>query len=243
MPERLPSRRHPAGPAHRGLGVRLRAARGRRPRGDGHHDQVLRDPLGVLLAQGAQLVVDGPVELLAGDSLGDARLGQPRALRRQPRPLPLSRSSAIGREPGRPLDGRPSRTADRPSATVAATAAAPAAAATAASRRGGRPAAAGRTAAPPRRSLLLGHAINSSVSSGARAAPSLVYGCAPDPAGSGNAAPCPDNRERARLNRRALSESMSGGVLLSHTVTSAVPSALKGLASGFGMEPGVSPSL
>jgi hypothetical protein len=36
---------------------------------------------------------------------------------------------------------------------------------------------------------------------------------------------------------------MSGGVLLSHTVTSAVPSALKGLASGFGMEPGVSPSL
>src|SRR5664279_2321039 len=41
----------------------------------------------------------------------------------------------------------------------------------------------------------------------------------------------------------ALSQCMSGGVLLSHTVTSAVPSALKGLASGFGMEPGVSPSL
>ena len=36
---------------------------------------------------------------------------------------------------------------------------------------------------------------------------------------------------------------MLGGVLLSHTVPSAVPSALKGLASGFGMEPGVSPSL
>ena len=33
---------------------------------------------------------------------------------------------------------------------------------------------------------------------------------------------------------------MSGGVLLSHTVPRAVPSALKGLASGFGMEPGVS---
>ena len=31
---------------------------------------------------------------------------------------------------------------------------------------------------------------------------------------------------------------MSGCVLLSHTVTSAVPSALKGLASGFGMEAG-----
>ena len=38
-------------------------------------------------------------------------------------------------------------------------------------------------------------------------------------------------------------EVLSGCVLLSHTVTSAVPSALKGLASGFGMEPGVSPSL
>lgn len=33
---------------------------------------------------------------------------------------------------------------------------------------------------------------------------------------------------------------MSGDVLLSHTVPRAVPSALKGLASGFGMEPGVS---
>jgi hypothetical protein len=36
---------------------------------------------------------------------------------------------------------------------------------------------------------------------------------------------------------------MSGDVLLSHTVPRAVPSALKGLASGFGMEPGVSLSL
>jgi hypothetical protein len=35
-------------------------------------------------------------------------------------------------------------------------------------------------------------------------------------------------------------ERMSGGVLLSHAVTRAVPSALKGLASGFGMGPGVS---
>jgi hypothetical protein len=36
---------------------------------------------------------------------------------------------------------------------------------------------------------------------------------------------------------------VSGGVLLSHTVSRAVPSALKGLTSGFGMGPGVSPSL
>ena len=39
------------------------------------------------------------------------------------------------------------------------------------------------------------------------------------------------------------SYSVFGGVLLSHTLSSAVPSALKGLASGFGMGPGVSPSL
>jgi hypothetical protein len=38
-------------------------------------------------------------------------------------------------------------------------------------------------------------------------------------------------------------ERVFGGDLLSHTVSRAVPSALKGLASGFGMEPGVSPSL
>ena len=36
-------------------------------------------------------------------------------------------------------------------------------------------------------------------------------------------------------------ECLSGGVLLSHTLPSAVPSALEGLASGFGMLPGVSP--
>ena len=35
---------------------------------------------------------------------------------------------------------------------------------------------------------------------------------------------------------------MSGGDLLSHPVSRAVPSAQKGLASGFGMGPGVSPS-
>jgi hypothetical protein len=36
---------------------------------------------------------------------------------------------------------------------------------------------------------------------------------------------------------------LSGGVLLSHPVSGAVPSALRGLASGFGMLPGVSLSL
>ena len=36
---------------------------------------------------------------------------------------------------------------------------------------------------------------------------------------------------------------LSGGVLLSHTLACAVPSALGGLTSGFGMGPGVSLSL
>ena len=38
-------------------------------------------------------------------------------------------------------------------------------------------------------------------------------------------------------------EKMSGGVLLSHSLSGAVPSALNGLTSGFGMGPGVSRSL
>ena len=41
----------------------------------------------------------------------------------------------------------------------------------------------------------------------------------------------------------AISGKLLGGDLLSHPVARAVPSALTGLASGFGMEPGVSPSL
>ena len=42
---------------------------------------------------------------------------------------------------------------------------------------------------------------------------------------------------------RASFERCSGGVLLSHEASLAVPSALRGLTSGFGMGPGVSPSL
>ena len=44
-------------------------------------------------------------------------------------------------------------------------------------------------------------------------------------------------------NRATLVQSVSGDVLLSHAVARAVPSALRGLASGFGMGPGVSLSL
>src|SRR5881409_2144166 len=47
----------------------------------------------------------------------------------------------------------------------------------------------------------------------------------------------------APINGAALTKVMSGDVLLSHDLPVAVPSALKGLTSGFGMEPGISPSL
>ena len=42
---------------------------------------------------------------------------------------------------------------------------------------------------------------------------------------------------------RGLVELNCGGVLLSHTLSGAVPLAFVGLASGFGMFPGVSPLL
>jgi hypothetical protein len=51
------------------------------------------------------------------------------------------------------------------------------------------------------------------------------------------------NSSRATSEEVALRKDMSGGVLLSHSLSVAVPSALKGLTSGFGMGPGISPSL
>jgi hypothetical protein len=51
------------------------------------------------------------------------------------------------------------------------------------------------------------------------------------------------NALRATRERVTLNGMMSGGVLLSHAVARAVPSAQRGLASGFGMGPGVSLSL
>ena len=53
----------------------------------------------------------------------------------------------------------------------------------------------------------------------------------------------PEMRAAPPLMRRGCCEDMSGGVLLSHDLAVAVPSALKGLTSGFGMGPGVSLSL
>lgn len=49
--------------------------------------------------------------------------------------------------------------------------------------------------------------------------------------------------KKGRPRGAALFERMSGSVLLSHKVPLAVPSALRSLASGFGMGPGVSLSL
>jgi hypothetical protein len=53
----------------------------------------------------------------------------------------------------------------------------------------------------------------------------------------------PRNAEKADPEGSAFSEVMCGGVLLSREASLAVPSALRGLTSGFGMGPGVSPSL
>src|SRR4051812_14005808 len=48
---------------------------------------------------------------------------------------------------------------------------------------------------------------------------------------------------RGHPSRVASTEDLSGDVLLSHNLPVAVPSALKGLTSGFGMGPGISLSL
>ena len=48
---------------------------------------------------------------------------------------------------------------------------------------------------------------------------------------------------RQKENPRLSHKKKSGGVLVSHSVPAAVPSALRGLTSGFGMGPGVSLSL
>ena len=58
----------------------------------------------------------------------------------------------------------------------------------------------------------------------------------PDMEPPGNAKYPPNQRFGGYFNK-------SGGVLVSHSVPAAVPSALKGLTSGFGMGPGVSLSL
>ena len=64
--------------------------------------------------------------------------------------------------------------------------------------------------------------------------------------------PCPAPHATKYKNKKGvdqipgqppLYEKCSGGVLLSHEASLAVPSALKSLTSGFGMGPGVSPSL
>src|SRR5699024_9456872 len=71
----------------------------------------------------------------------------------------------------------------------------------------------------------------------------------PEPLSRRRSASGHEKREwRRRTPRRGSSTpplpvKMSGGELLSHTLPSAVPSARSSLASGFGMEPGVSSTL
>src|ERR1700733_11463409 len=52
-----------------------------------------------------------------------------------------------------------------------------------------------------------------------------------------------EKRKEPTPRGRLFSYVMCGGVLLSREASLAVPSALRGLTSGFGMGPGVSPSL
>ena len=73
---------------------------------------------------------------------------------------------------------------------------------------------------------------------------------APDPVPGRQAMQAAISRTKRGAQKRGLTlmgqpslKECSGGVLLSHEASLAVPSALKSLTSGFGMGPGVSPSL
>jgi len=144
----------------------------------GDHDQVLGHPIGVLLGQGAQLAVDGSVELLAGDPLRDARLGKARPLGGQSRPTPVlavvlltgCRTRASARRSSVTLPGGTAATV--PGSTGAALAARTAASITP---RGAPTAAAGAAGRATRAcatiAALLGHAINSSVCAAAAVNP------------------------------------------------------------------------
>ena len=67
----------------------------------------------------------------------------------------------------------------------------------------------------------------------------LRVGCSTRSAAGGDRERQKRGSERVALTPRSWND-LSGGVLLSHPVSGAVPSALRGLASGFGMDPGVS---
>ena len=60
------------------------------------------------------------------------------------------------------------------------------------------------------------------------------------PLAPGSARSHPENTSGMAVETAIPEVCLSGNVLVSHTVPRAVPSALRGLTSGFGMEPGVS---
>ena len=178
-----------------------------------------------LLGQALQLGRDRAVQLLAGDLLGDRRAVvaclAPRCaarcvVRRGRLPVVLA---AGGRHRACRRD-RPSALSDRP----------------------GRPAC--RRAG--RRSLV------AAIGGAAAAAARLSRGDGRRPSATASLPWTGPARRSMRVSlekrkghpsRGGLYERMSGDVLLSHNLPVAVPSALKGLTSGFGMEPGVSLSL
>ena len=70
-----------------------------------------------------------------------------------------------------------------------------------------------------------------------------LRGPRPRGAGSGPRVTCAGKARRPAPQGPAFLLMVCGGVLLSHEASLAVPSALEGLTAGFGMGPGVSPSL
>ena len=203
----------PAGARPGGQGVLVGGLRLGVDQQAGGH-QVAGHPLGQLVGQRLQLRLDRAVELLAGDLLGDRRAVVALPGSRCARRR-RSRSSRRGRLNSRlpPLLPRSRRPPPRP-------------------------------ASPPRRPLRAGRPLGCPGRlrcCGACAADGLRARRAPTYCWFDHR--CCRKRLRAAPRGAALSKSMSGDVLLSHDLPVAVPSALKGLTSGFGMEPGISLSL
>ena len=212
----------------------------------GHHE-VLRDPVGILFRQSAQLVARDAVELFAGDLVGNRRvvmtrtivvaLGAVRAIgsgcARRPRTavpragtLRLAGALGLPVAPRRAIALRASVSARR---TVTTRSTIPLRRTimprgTIALRRSVTP---GRTI-PPRRTITLRRTITARAIVAGRALRAISHGVLLEL----------KNRSLTRNGHPLLGGHLtkkSGGVLLSHEVTLAVPSAQKVLASGFGM--------
>ena len=224
-PGGLPHRADPAGPLPRGHRVLRRPAPGRR-RAAGRPSPGAGDGLGVQLAPARRAQPAPPGRARAGDVVGQGGLDPARAGRCSRRSAGAGRSGAAA--PARLAAGRRAavgRDRRRCRRRRRGIRAAPA-------RHGRGDALDGRSRS--RTGRRIGHRARTRDSSRRDRRPASKLRLMKS---------SPDTRQGPPRDGVALVERMSGGVLLSHAVPRAVPSALKGLASGFGMEPGVSPSL